>query len=268
MEAVQITSATNPNIRELIQLKEKAAKRRERGLFVIEGRKELRFAVEAGYIVESLFFCRKLIDDGELAHFKSNKLFEVESDLYTKIAYRGKSEGVVAIAKVKNHPLSSIKLSSNPLLLILEGVEKPGNIGAAVRSADALGIDAIVLCDLQTDLYNPNVVRSSVGGIFTTQIALSTSQEAFSWLRSNKINIVSAQLQNSIPYYNVDMSGALALLFGNEKRGLSTFWRERADERVIIPMRGKLDSLNLSVSVAILCHQAIRERVEKSNSCV
>lgn len=258
-----ITSASNSQIKELLQLKNKPAKRKERELFTIEGKRELELALECGYSVESLFFCKEFISEEAVSKFHIPKVVEVDSQLYSKIAYRGSSEGVVAVAKMKNHSISSLNLSSNPLLLVVEGVEKPGNIGAITRSADAFGVDAIIICEPETDIYNPNVIRSSVGGVFTNQIAIASKEEAFLWLTANHIQIVSAQLQDAVPYNTIDMSGAVALLFGNETRGVTKFWRERAHHRVVIPMRGKLDSLNLSISVAIMCHQAVIERSKK-----
>ena len=159
-----------------------------------------------------------------------------------------------------SHTLQTLHAGENPLVVVLESVEKPGNLGAVLRSADAAGVDAVIICDPLTDLYNPNLIRSSIGGIFTVQTAAATSQEAIGWLKDRGIKIYTAQLQDSEWYYDTDMTGGTAIVMGTEATGLTDVWREAADAHIKIPMLGKLDSLNVSVSAAILMYEAVRQR--------
>ena len=255
----QISSAQNPKIKELLQLREKSRIRRETSLFVTEGMREFRQALDSGYDVMSLFICREIAPSFR-APCNKGTLYEVTPALYSKIAYREGTEGVIAILKAREHRLENITLGSNPLVIVLESVEKPGNLGAVLRTADAVGADAVIVCDPLTDIYNPNIIRSSLGGVFTNQIAASTSEEAFTWLIDNNISILTAQLQDSVLYYQAEMANPTAIVLGAESEGLSGFWREKAHQKIMIPMVGKLDSLNVSVSAAILCYEALRQR--------
>ncbi len=167
---------------------------------------------------------------------------------------------MVAVLRTRERSLDDLSLPANPLILLLESVEKPGNIGAVLRSADAAGVDAVLVCDPLTDLYNPNLIRASLGAIFSVPTICCTSQEAAAWLKRHEIAILTAQLQDSELYYDTDMTRATALVMGSEDRGLSPFWREQADAHIRIPMAGLMDSLNVSVSAAILCFEAVRQR--------
>ena len=180
--------------------------------------------------------------------------------MYEKIAYREGTEGIIAEMKYKDRRLEDIKLSENPLIVVLESVEKPGNLGAVLRSADAAGADAVIICDPLTDLYNPNLIRASIGAIFSRQVAAATSEETISWLKANNIQILTAQLQDSSLYYDTPMTGPTAIVMGTESTGLTDIWRKAADKHIRIPMLGALDSLNVSVSAAILLFEAVRQR--------
>ena len=188
------------------------------------------------------------------------KVFQVSRNVYEKIAYRGSTEGIIAEMKYKERRLEDIKLSENPLVIVLESVEKPGNLGAVLRSADAAGADAVIICDPLTDLYNPNLIRASIGAIFSRQVAAATSEETISWLKANNIQILTAQLQDSSLYYDTPMTGPTAIVMGTESTGLTDIWRKSADKHIRIPMLGALDSLNVSVSAAILLVEAVRQR--------
>jgi len=153
-----------------------------------------------------------------------------------------------------------LKVKENPLVVVLESVEKPGNLGAVLRSADASGADAVIICDPQTDLYNPNLIRSSIGAIFTVPVATASSEDTIRWLKDNRIKIYTAQLQDSGWYYDTDMTGGTAIIMGTEATGLTEIWRKAADAHIRIPMLGRLDSLNVSVSAAILLYEAVRQR--------
>ena len=263
MKVEIITSAQNPKIKDLLALQEKSKERRKKGLFVVEGRRELLHCVEAGYEPYAVFYCPDIISNADFDAVVENcdcNYYEIPQHLYDKVAYRGGTEGVIAELHCKEMNLESLKLKENPLVVILESVEKPGNLGAVLRSADASGVDAVIVCDPLTDIYNPNLIRSSIGAIFTVPVAIATSEETIKWLKDNNIKIYTAQLQDSEWYYDTDMKGATAIVMGTEATGLTTAWRKAADAHIKIPMLGKLDSLNVSVSAAILMFEAVRQR--------
>ena len=273
MRTETVTSGQNPKIKELLALQEKSRTRREKGLFVVEGRRELGHCLDAGYKARTLFVCMEIISGNELGEIigKASRaggsaddampnIIEVPSALYDKIAYRGGTEGIIAEVEYMDRGLDSIRLSGSPLIVVLESVEKPGNLGAVLRSADAAGADAVIICDPLTDIYNPNLIRSSIGAVFSRQIATASSRDTIKWLKDNKISIYTAQLQDSEWYYSTDMSGGTAIVMGTESTGLTDVWRQAADAHIKIPMLGQLDSLNVSVSAAILLYEAVRQR--------
>ena len=270
MRIDSITSAQNPKIKTLLELQEKSKARRKEGLFVVEGRRELLHCVEAGFEPHTLFVCLDILTDEELEeilatvgeNFKGLKyqIMEIPQQLYDKVAYRGGTEGVIAELRCKEMNLGNLELKENPLVVVLESVEKPGNLGAVLRSADASGVDAVIVCDPLTDMYNPNLIRSSIGAIFTVPVATATSEEAIRWLKERNIRIYTAQLQDSEWYYDIDMTGGTAIVMGTEATGLTDVWRKAADAHIKIPMLGKLDSLNVSVSAAVLMYEAVRQR--------
>jgi TrmH family RNA methyltransferase len=180
--------------------------------------------------------------------------------LYRKVAYREGTEGIIAEVEYKSLRLSDLHLPENPLVMVLESVEKPGNLGAVLRSADAAGADAVFICDPLTDLYNPNLIRASIGAVFTVPMVACTSEEAIAFLQAKGIQILTAQLQDSSLYYDVDMRRGTALVMGTEATGLTEQWRQAASAHIRIPMLGQLDSLNVSVSAAILLFEAVRQR--------
>lgn len=259
-----ITSAQNPKIKALLELQEKSKTRRKEGLFVVEGRRELLHCMEAGYQAYAVFFCPEIINQEDLDEIAAAagkcSFFEIPRQLYDKVAYRGGTEGVIAELRCKDMTLEGLKLKENPLVVVLEAVEKPGNLGAILRSADASGVDAVIVCDPLTDMYNPNLIRSSIGAIFTVPVATSTSEDTIKWLKAHDIKIYTAQLQDSGWYYDTDMKGSTAIVMGTEATGLTDGWRKAADAHIKIPMLGKLDSLNVSVSAAILMFEAVRQR--------
>ena len=254
----QVTSAQNPKIKELLALQEKSRLRRERGLFVVEGRRELEHCLEAGYTLETVFYCPAIY--GTVTASAGVRIVEVTPELYGKIAYRGGTEGIMAEVRARNLTLEDLALQPDPLIVVLESVEKPGNLGAVLRSADAAGADAVIICDPLTDLYNPNLIRSSLGGIFTVPCVATDSPAAIAWLKAHGIRILTAQLQDSDWYYDTDMRAGTAIVIGTESTGLTDSWRAAADAHIRIPMLGRLDSLNASVSAAILLFEAVRQR--------
>lgn len=257
----KITSTQNPKIKSLLAL-EKPRERRKQQLFIIEGKKEIKFALEAGYHIGNLFFCADILGLSELQSLglDDKLVIPVSKEVFDKIAVRENSGGVVAVAEMKVHVLDQIKLSSTPLILVLEGVEKPGNLGAILRTADAAGVDAVIICDPQTDFYNPNVIRSSMGCVFTKQIAAATSEETIHWLKKNKISIYCTYLKASKPYDQTDFTKPCAIVMGTEATGLSDGWVKNSDANIIIPMQGKIDSMNVSTSCAVVVFEARRQR--------
>ena len=268
MEESIITSVQNARIKHVVALQQKSSLRREEGLFVVEGQREIEHCIEGGYEVVEVF--KRSKESGKRSQ-ESGVRREVEyivtPQVYEKMAYRGSTEGMIAVVKCKDHQLSIVhypfSIQDNPLVVVLEGVEKPGNLGAILRRADAANVDAVIVCDPLTDLYNPNLIRASIGAVFTVPTAVCTSLECIAFLKERKINILTAQLQDSYEYYDYDMTGPTAIVMGTESTGLTQQWREAADAHIRIPMLGRLDSLNVSVSAAILMFEAVRQRKVK-----
>ena len=268
MRSESVTSAQNAKIKALLALQEKSRARKEAGLFVMEGRRELGHCLDAGFRPRTLFACPEIIPADELQGLVDKAaalnpdctLVLIPAELYRKVAYREGTEGILAEAEQRERTLDALELSDNPLIVVLESVEKPGNLGAVLRSADAAGADAVILCDPLTDLYNPNLIRASLGGIFTCQVAAAAGPEVIAWLKARGIRILTAQLQDSEWYYDTEMTGPTALVMGTESTGLTDGWRRAADAHIRIPMLGRLDSLNVSVSAAILLFEAVRQR--------
>jgi len=262
MEKIQSTQ--NSRIKNVQKLITKSKERNEQNLFVIEGARELRLALAGSCSLDSVFICPELFpvnDYPEIpAEIKSANLFEVTLPAFQKIAYREHSDGILALARPKPNTLNDLNLPDKPFVIVLEAVEKPGNLGAILRTADAAKVDAVIVCDPLTDVYNPNVIRSSVGCVFTVPLAISTQSDTFSFLTENRISIYAAELQASQWYHDTDFTQACALIMGTEADGLSKFWKEHADARIKIPMRGKIDSLNVSVSTAVITFEAMRQR--------
>lgn len=267
----QITSSQNAYIKQLIQLKDKSRERKKTGTFLIEGEREISLALKGGYELETVLFypelfsevqLNKLIDNVRLSAVEAQlKSIEVSKDVYQKLAYRDTTEGILAIAKSKIHNTNNLNLKlTNPLVLVAEAPEKPGNIGAILRTADAANVDAVIIANPKTDLYNPNIIRSSVGCLFTNSIATGTTAEIIKFLKTKNINIYSAALQASSDYHLQDYSKPTAIVVGTEATGLSNEWLENATKNIIIPMQGEIDSMNVSVAAGILIFEAKRQR--------
>lgn len=269
-----LTSAQNPRIKYLLQLQQKSSLRRQTGLFVVEGQREVMHCIESGLQLDTVFYCPSImnatdtdtlhrsnadVDAQRLLQAASCKV-EVSPELYAKIAYREGTEGIVATVHDKPIKLTDLQLSDNPLVMVLERVEKPGNLGAILRSADACAADAVIVCDPLTDLHNPNLIRSSIGAIFSVPCVACTSEECITFLKEKGIQILTAQLQDSHLYYDTPMDVPTAIVMGTEATGLTPQWRKAADAHIRIPMLGQLDSLNVSVSAAILLYEAVRQR--------
>lgn len=288
MRIETITSAQNRKFKELLTLVEKSKERSAAGLFIVEGQRELGHCLDAGFIPETLFICGEVmavqnnaVNVAKTGHLTENiegkdgldaliakaealnprlGVVQIPAFLYEKVAYRGSTEGIIAEVHSVPRALEDLRLGERPLVMVLESVEKPGNLGAVLRSADAAGADAVIICDPLTDIWNPNLIRSSVGAVFSVPVAVCTSADAIAFLKERGIRILTAQLQDSEWYYDTDMTGATALVMGTESTGLTQAWRDSADAHIKIPMLGRLDSLNVSVSAAVLLYEAVRQR--------
>ena len=260
----RILSVQNDRIKNICKLSAKLRERKEQGLFVVEGVREFSLALSGGYAFDSIYVCPALFEKNELPDilptFPDTVLFEVSEAVFRKIAYRENVGGLLAVAKSRSHFLTDIRLSENPFLIVLESVEKPGNLGAILRTADASQADAVMVCDPLTDIYNPNVIRSSIGCVFTVPIAVCTNEEALSFLKINRIQSFAAELTASQRYQDADFTAPSAIVMGSEADGLTDFWMNHADVRIKILMQGVIDSLNVSVSTAILAFEALRQR--------
>ena len=257
MEENIITSVQNARIKHVVALQLKSSLRREKGLFVVEGQREIEHCIACGYEITELFVIDSLGYSGGIP------ATVVTPQVYEKMAYRERTEGIIAVAKCKEHRLDDLHLKEKPLVVVIESVEKPGNLGAILRTAEAAGVDAVMVCDPLTDLYNPNLIRASIGGVFSVPVAICNSKDCIAFLKAHKIRILTAQLQDSYDYYDYDMHEATAIVMGTESTGLTQQWREAADAHIRIPMLGRLDSLNVSVSAAILMYEAVRQRNSK-----
>ncbi|MEY4433197.1 MAG: hypothetical protein RLZZ44_1331 [Bacteroidota bacterium] len=257
----QISSVQNPFIKSLVLLQEKAKARKQTGSFLIEGQREISIAIKGGYQIETVLFLPEICTEKTAHQLAPNaELIEINKEVFQKLAYRDTTEGILAVAKTKSTQLSDLRLSNNPLILVAEAPEKPGNIGALLRTADAAHLDAVIIANPKSDLYNPNIVRSSIGCLFTNQIATGSTTEIIAYLKEKNIAIYCATLQNSNEYHLENYTTPTALVVGTEATGLTQEWREAAKQNIIIPMQGEIDSMNVSVAAAILIFEAKRQR--------
>jgi RNA methyltransferase, TrmH family len=259
----KITSVHNPRIKNLIAL-QRSRERRLLNRIIIEGYREINLALAAGFPVKELYSCRSLDSENRLSLLQDqllkNQIFEISVEVFEKLAYREASDGLIAVAEPIMLKLEDIQLRPTPLIVVLEAVEKPGNLGAMLRTADAANVDAVIVCDPLSDLFNPNTIRSSIGCIFTKQVVACTSSQAIDWLREKKISTYAAALIASNYYHETDLTGPTAFVMGAEATGLSRLWLGKADYQVKIPMLGRIDSLNVATSAAILVFEAMRQR--------
>lgn len=260
----EITSTQNALVKQILHLKDKSKDRRKTGLFIVEGIREVELALKGKYVLETLLFNEDIISEDKVLEIIKNEditLIKISKDVYQKLAYRQTTEGILAIAKIKAHTLDKLQLKNkNPLILVAEAPEKPGNIGAILRTADAANLDAVIIANPKGDLYNPNILRSSVGCIFTNNVATGSTSEIITYLKSNNIAINCAALTASVNYSTVDYKQASAIVVGTEATGLSNEWLEASTQNIIIPMQGEIDSMNVSVAAAIVIFEAKRQR--------
>ena len=265
----RITSLHNPRIKDVLRLQEKSAERRRQGLTLVEGYRELANARQAGWAVATLFVCEELAGP-EITHAllgpaqlvpRPYEYLPVSAAVFAKLAVRERSDGVLAVLRTPSRTLVDLQLPENPLVIVLEAIEKPGNLGAILRTADAAPAHAVLVGDPRTDLYNPNVIRASLGGIFTVPTVAAPIIEILAFLKEKGIRTFAAALADDAKSYTAcNFSGPTALVLGTEADGLTPAARQACDETIIIPMRGILDSLNVSVAAAVLTFEAVRQR--------
>ena len=244
----------------ILELKFKAAKRKEQGLCIIEGQKELEIAVASGLVIEKLLLEKSLELTNPFLKDIALEVFECSSEVMEKIAIRDVKSSIIAVARANYLSLSEVKLSENPFVLILENIEKPGNLGSLFRAADAANVDVILCTDMKTDIYNHNVVRNSLGCVFSKQIVSCTNQEALDFCKKNEIEIFTTYLHTDKYYYQEDFNLPTALVFGTESTGVSDFWISNTKHKIKIPMMGKIDSMNVANSASILLYEVVRQR--------
>ena len=263
MEFEFISSQQNPKIKLLNELYQSKGRKKHK-LFIAEGNREISIAIKSGYIPHLIFISQDYFKKHNALPFEvtanNNICFQVESKLFSKISYREDTEGIIAVFNWKEHGLLDLNITDNPLFIIVESVEKPGNLGAILRTADAAKVDGVIVCNPVIDLYNPNVVRSSIGCIFSVPVAIANTSDAIAWLKHNNIKTYAAALQNADYYHLYDYTQPTAIVFGTEADGLSDEWIENADYIVKIPMLGTIDSLNVSNALAIMTFEAKRQR--------
>ena len=255
---MHIESLQNDKIKNLIRLNTDNRFRRKSGFFVVEGKQENDRAQKFNYEADHFFICESIFEED----FPKGRINLVSEKIYEKLAYRGTSEGIIGVYKSKNEDLLGFKPKENSSIIILESIEKPGNLGAILRSCEAFGIDALIVADAKTDFYNPNVIRSSVGCLFGMNIFTATNEELYEFLQENNFRIFTTLMDESAEnLYMKNFKEKSALLFGTEHSGLSDFWIGKG-ENTLIPMSGSIDSLNLSNAVAISCYEILRQKLE------
>lgn len=263
-----ISSAQNPLIKNLLLLQEKPRSRNDQDLIVIEGVKEVSLAHLAGFELITLFICPQILDpeeSSEILKISAPNLIEVTVEVFDRIAYRKGCGGVIALARPRRLEFTNLILRPDPLILVVESVEKPGNLGALLRTADAANLDAVIICDPRTDIYNPNSIRSSLGCIFTMPVVTATTQDTITFLQQQKIRILATFLTANHFYHETDFRQPAAIIMGSEANGISKTWVDNADDLIKIPMRGKIDSMNVSASAAIIVFEAMRQRGFRSD---
>lgn len=260
-----ITSTANPKIKWVKSL-HKNSTRRSEDVFLVEGAKEIAFAIEGGYEPLSMFICPDIFEEDISTQILDlREVYTVTQEVFEKITYRGSSDGLLAVFQAKAKKLEALNLGESPFFIIVESVEKPGNLGAIIRTADGAGADAVIVCDERTDIFNPNVIRSSVGTVFSKQVSSGSKEEVFDFLEKHEISAYGALLSDgSTTYTQANFIGPTAIILGTEHEGLSEFWKART-KPVIIPMLGNNDSLNVSNAAAVLAYEVVRQRYADTN---
>jgi TrmH family RNA methyltransferase len=252
----EITSSANPRIRRLIGLKDRKNRDSE-SVFILEGAADIGKAIDAGLTPREIYYDPQAIDNNV---YRTGTEVSVDEAVIARVSYRRRSQGVIAVFDQFATSLEALTFGPDPLVMVVEAIEKPGNLGAILRTADAVGAAAVIAADTSTDIFNPNVIRASVGAVFSVPVAVSDIEGTVRFLADRKLRLIAADPAASGAIWSVDLTGACALLVGSEHDGLSEIARSAADTLVSIPMRGTVDSLNTSVSAAILAYEALRQR--------
>ncbi|MFT3783446.1 MAG: RNA methyltransferase [Nibricoccus sp.] len=265
MPVERITSLQNPRVKQLVKLRDRRP-RDEAGVFLVEGYREIRRALEKNVPLKELYFSPDwFLGENEPALIEKAaaagaQVFELSKDAFSKVAYRERPDGLLAVAPQWKRTLADLALPEQPFFLVVEAIEKPGNLGTILRSADAAGVNAVIVCDPVTDIFNPNVVRSSTGVLFSVPVVVAESEPVRAWLREKKIRAVATTPSATALYTDTDLRGSLAIVMGSEQYGLSDFWLKESDTRVRIPMAGQADSLNVAMATIITLFEAVRQR--------
>ncbi len=265
MASFVITSPGNPRVKNVVKLRQRSH-RDSQGLMIVEGFREIRHALNSQHPIRELFFCRELFqgenNDALLQRTADQgaELIDCSRPVFDKLAYRDRPDGLLAIAPQVRHGLDAIAAVEAPFIVVAESIEKPGNLGTILRSADAAGVDAVIVCDRCTDVNNPNVVRASVGTLFTLPVIETTTDAALAWLKTHEVRIVATTPHTDTLYSDADLTRGIAVVVGTEQYGLTDRWLEQATIRVRIPMLGRADSLNVASATTILLYEAVRQR--------
>lgn len=265
IDAELITSLQNPRVKNLVKLRDRRA-RDQQGVFIAEGYRAISRSLEKSVTPQEVYFCPEcFLGENENALLKQAqaagaRLYQLSKHAFEKVAYRDRPEGLLAVIEQWSHSLDSLQLSEPPFLLVVEAIEKPGNLGTILRSADAAGIDAVICCDSVTDLFNPNVVRSSTGVLFSMPTVSASGDEVISWIRSKNIRSVATTPHTEVLHYDANLTGPLAIIMGSEQFGLSEKWLSACDQKVRIPMAGQADSLNVAMATLVTLFEAVRQR--------
>jgi TrmH family RNA methyltransferase len=265
VEPSRITSRQNPQVKDAVRLRDGRERRRQRQ-FIIDGAREILRALDSGVLPLKAFICEELCHSTECLNAKAalkthaSEVFQVAPDVYAKLAFGDRNEGIIVVAEAPRLTLANLRLPSNPLVAVLEGVEKPGNVGAILRSADAAGVDAVIVADGRTDLYNPNTIRASLGTVFRQNICEASSADAIEWLGSKGLAIIAARPDAATLYTDADLRGGVAIVLGSESAGLTGAWNAAGVTAVRLPMHGLADSLNVATTAAVLFYEALRQR--------
>jgi TrmH family RNA methyltransferase len=262
---MEITSRHNPRVKQAAALRERRERLRQ-GRFVIDGAREIIRAIEAGVHPIQAFSCPELLQSQEsrlavqAAASAGAEQFEVVPSVYAKLQFGDRDDGIIVVAEKRRQALDELRLPNFPLIAVLAGIEKPGNVGAILRSADAAGVDAVIIADGGTDLFNPNTIRASIGTVFRDNLCEATAAETLAWLRMRGVRIVAARPDARVDYTTADMSGGVAIVLGSESQGLDEAWTGDDITAVKLPMHGIADSLNVSTTAAVLFYEARRQR--------
>lgn len=255
---MDITSLQNPRVKHIVKLREDKKTRKEHAQMLVEGYDEIQLALKSGHLPQTLLTAPEL--DSRQMDIPSTETLTVSRAVFEKMSYRDNPDGWLAVFPIPHTSLEGLKLSDTPLVIVAESVEKPGNLGAILRTADAANVDAVIVCDPRVDVWNPNVVRASRGAVFSVPVVECDNASALEWLKMRKMRILAATPWADQIYSDVDMTQPVAIAVGTEDTGLTDFWMSNADVQVQIPMMGKVNSLNVSVSTALIVYEAVKQR--------